>query len=86
MSDRPTPETDAQEFLKLRVENDHSWQAVADLEKMTELARELRDALALVVSWWEKADRGTDEIEESEVNAIATQSTAILTKAKEVLP
>ena len=82
MSDqRPTPETDAEEFQiyredvtgcaealnyvtselarnlerqrdeareelgRLRVENDHKWQALYDLEKVTELARELRDAL-----------------------------------------
>lgn len=37
-----------EELLKQRVENNHNWQAVADLEQMIKLARELRNALYAV--------------------------------------
>ena len=85
LENRPTPETDAVErnFGEMPGK-------MRDMERQRdearELTRELRDTLALIMSWWNKVDRGTDEIEESEVNTIAFQAIATLTKAKEILP
>ena len=53
---------------------------------LRQMVRELRDALALVVSWWDKVDRGTDEMEDSEVDTIAIQANAAITKANQLLP
>lgn len=65
-----------EELAKLHVENDHNWQAVAELEKMTELARELRDALT-----------GMEEYYRQHLiqGSLFLQVRAALTKAKEVL-
>ena len=68
-----------EELLKQRVENNHNWQAVADLEEMITLARELRDALGGLVHECMLSDFNEhwDTFVEAE---------AALTKAKEVLP
>jgi hypothetical protein len=69
-----------EQLINLRVENDHNWQATAELEKMIKLARELRDALQdtiMVVAGYMKRSGAVDILEESR---------AAITKAKEVLP
>ena len=67
-----------EELLKQRIENNHNWQAVADLEEMIKLARELRDALhpTLTSLIGRMVIKDTDTVERAH---------AALTKAKEVL-
>jgi hypothetical protein len=79
-----------EELLKLRVENDHNWQAVAELEKMTELARELRDALeAVYYIDLSPCNGGSCMVAtnaDDAIDAIKNKAAPLLTKAKEVLP
>jgi|GEM_PF-4724766 len=80
-----------EELINLRVENDHNWQANADLEEMIKLARELRDALAIALRQWRTnaemngADRDFDNENTMESQWFDAQH-KVLTKAKEVLP
>jgi len=73
-----------EELINLRVENDHNWQATADLEEMIKLVRELRDAL-------NNASRFVDCYTSENSAAIddkwatARICNAVLAKAKEVL-
>ena len=68
-----------EELVKLRVENDHNWQATADLEEMIKLARELRDKLRALAEecLLPEFNQEWDTFVEAE---------SALTKAKEVLP
>ena len=86
-----------EELGRLRVENDHNWQALDGLEKVTELARELRDMLQLASDLIESAGRedgntwepGQSWIFWEDKCAAKNDVEAIrqmLTKAKEVLP
>jgi hypothetical protein len=67
-----------EELINLRVENDHNWQANADLEEMIKLARELRDKLRALAD--ECLLPGFNQEWDTFVEAESA-----LTKAKEVL-
>ena len=79
-----------EELAKLRVENDHNWQALDGLEKVTELARELRDALEAVdyidLSPCNGGSCMVATNADDAIDAIKNKAAPLLTKAKEVLP
>jgi hypothetical protein len=71
------------QLTKLKVENDHNWQAVDDLEKMIAIARELRDALQLATDeclWRSDSQVPLSEAHSQKLYDVATTA---LTKAKE---
>ena len=78
-----------EELGRLRVENDHKWQALYDLEKVTELARELRDALEAVdyidLSPCNGGSCMVATNADDAIDAIKNKAAPLLTKAKEVL-
>ena len=69
-----------EELINLRVENDHNWQANADLEEMIKLARELRDALDGVIF-----SASPNRRDNPTMFAAWEEARPILAKAKEVL-
>ena len=77
-----------EELINLRVENDHNWQANADLEEMIKLARELRDALSVtlphleyIVFHNESLNGRESPMDRADLRVVQSA----LTKAKEVL-
>ena len=73
-----------EELANLRMENNHNWQSVDDLEKVTGLAHELRDALdalGLVVG----LTAFKHESQRLALQEALDASRQVITKAKEVL-